>query len=164
MKILNAILFKLNWIACVVGGPLWGAATLTAFTAFSVYARTWRDDLVLVFGLVLIGAVLDTTWIHVGLLDYGTSLAPVWIIQLWAGLAFTIHHAMAIFKEKPLLGAVLSGLAAPVTYLSGESLGAVTVPHVEGLAVIGIVWFVLFFGIFRINQPTQSADQIERAG
>lgn len=152
MKIVNGILFKLNWIACVVGGAIWGAFGIAALLGFSVYAGSWRRDLPLVLGLGIVGALLDTLWIMLGVLDYGTVVAPLWIIMLWIGLALTLNHAMSFFASRPVVGAVLSGGAAPVTYLSGQSLGAVVVPDVYLLGVIALTWGLLFYAVFKYLQ------------
>lgn len=159
MTILNAILFKVNWIACVVGGTFWGVGGIACLIAFSFWAKSWRVDLPLVLILSLTGAVLDTMWIYLGILDYQSPIAPLWIIMLWAGLAFTIHHAMSLFIHRPLLGATLSGLAAPVTYLSGERLGAVIVPDPLMLSVVMVTWFVLFYIVFKSAQRTYQTSE-----
>ena len=161
MKIVNGILFKLNWIACVVGGAIWGAFGIAALLGFSLYAGSWRRDIPLVLGLGIVGAVLDTLWIMLGVLDYGTTLAPPWIIMLWIGLALTLNHAMSFFASRPVLGAVLSGGAAPVTYLSGQSLGAVVVPNVFLLGIIAITWGLLFYAVFKYLQ-SQSGVLLNR--
>ena len=149
MNLVNAVLFKANWFACVLGGTFWGALGITGLLAFSVVRNTWRQDLALLALLAGVGALLDTTWIHLGILDYGTVFAPIWIIFLWMGLAMTLNHAMSLFQQRPLLGAILSGAAAPVTYLGGQSLGAVSVPTPELLGIVAVVWAGLFYALFR---------------
>ncbi|MEM7098821.1 MAG: DUF2878 domain-containing protein [Pseudomonadota bacterium] len=165
MKVINGVLFKLNWIACVVGGALWGALGVAALIGFSGYAGTLKRDAGLALCLGAIGAALDTLWIALGWLDYGTLFAPLWIIMLWVGLALCLNHAMAFFVSRPLLGGALSGAAAPLTYLSGASLGAVVVPNAWWLGVIGLVWGVLFTGVFWYlqNQMTR-IQEVETAG
>ena len=169
MKLVNAILFKLNWIACVVGGAYWGAFGVAALVGFSIYAGTSKRDLSLALFLGAVGAALDTLWITFGWLDYGTLLAPIWIVMLWIGLALCLNHAMAFFIDRPVIGGILSGMAAPLTYLSGASLGAVVVPNVWWLAAIGVVWAGLFFGVFSHLQDqgqayAQDLDQDKRTG
>ena len=148
MNVLNAVLFKVNWFACVVGGALWGLAGIGALLVFSHFANSLRRDLVLVGIFMLLGAILDTIWIASGILDYGTRIAPLWIVMLWMGLAFTLNHAMAYFKQQPLIGALLAAGAAPVTYLTGQSLGAVVVPDTAMLGCVAAAWFAMFYLTF----------------
>ena len=156
MKIINAVLFKANWFACVLGGALWGALGVIGLAVFSFVAGRWQRDLVLAAALAAIGFCLDTVWIQLGILDYGTSLAPMWIVLMWVGLAFTINHAMSVFVERPLLGGLLSGGAAPVTCLGGERLGSVVVAMPLGLILVASVWAVLFYAVFRLCRDLDS--------
>ena len=149
MKLLNVVLFKTNWAACVLGGTIWGLAGVAMLLTYSYYAGTLKRDVPLLVGLVCIGSVLDSAWIMLGILDYGTALAPLWILLLWAGLAMTLNHSMAVFRSYPVIGAIMAAGAAPVTYLTGESLGAVTVANVEGLALVALSWGILFFIVFK---------------
>ena len=162
MKILNAVLFKANWLACVIGGALWGVLGVAALIVFSITVRTWHRDAALLVLLAGIGAVLDSLWIQLGILDYGTRLAPLWIIMLWMGLAMTLHHAMSMFQTRPLLGAVLAGGAAPMTYLTGESLGAVSVANPWLLSIIAVAWAGLFYVLFRrlASSDVENAERL----
>ena len=161
MVIINAIIFKIHWLACVIGGTLTGLAGLVGLIAFAFYADTWRKDLPLVLIAGVIGAVLDTLWIYLGILDFGTTLAPAWIVLLWMGLAMTFNHAMSIFQRYPLAGGLMAGIAAPMTYLTGQALGAVTVPNSLHLAIIAVSWAVLFWGLFRTLGNAEQASVSE---
>ncbi len=148
-KLVNAVLFKVNWLACVLGGPIWGALGIALLGVFSVWSGKWRRDWPLAVTLAVTGFALDTAWIALGVLDYGMPFAPLWIVFLWIGLALTLNHAMSVFQEHVALGALLCGTAAPVTYLSGEMLGAVVVINPPLLSTIAIAWAGLFYGLFR---------------
>ena len=158
MKIVNGILFKANWLACVIGGALWGALGVIALLGFSAFAGSIRKDLPLVVGLAGAGAVLDTAWIFFGILDYGAAFAPVWIIMLWVGLALTLNHAFSFMVDRPLMGALFCGLAAPMTYLGGQSLGAVVVPQPIMLGIIAVTWGILFWVVLRYLQGQQETE------
>ena len=146
-NMLNALLFQLNWFACVIGGahdqPFWALLTLSVMFAHIARRDTLRADVILALGAAAIGLTLDSLWIASGILDYGTRFAPVWIVMMWMGAALSLNHSLAWLKSQPWLGGILAAMLAPVCYLSGESLGAVTVDN-AGLPVVAISWLVVF--------------------
>jgi len=147
-NLLNAALFQLTWFACVLGGAagssVWGALALASLLAFSGTRPLLRSDLVLAAGLGVVGLVLDTLWIRTGVLDYGSAIAPAWIIMLWMGVGLTLNHSLALFAGRPWLGGLMAGAAAPLSYLGGERLGGVEVPDPALLVVVAAAWFALF--------------------
>ena len=164
--IINAVIFKLHWVACVVGGSLWGVAGALGMIAFSWRVGTLQRDAWIAFLLAPAGWFLDTTWITLGILDYGAySTAPLWIVLLWVGLAFALCHAMSMFVDRPWLGGLLTLFAAPGTYLAGQSLGAVSVPDVWMLGVISIAWGSLFYAVFTLlGQNGVNSDHVAQSG
>lgn len=150
-QIPNAVLFQICWFTCVLGGArgtsIWGVLAVAALGAETLLRRP-GSDLLLVGLLVPVGFVLDSLWIHFGVLDYGAALAPPWIVLLWAAVALTVNHSLAFLKPRPLLGGLLAGSCAPLSYLMGARLGAVTVPDPWLLASVGVVWFALFTVLF----------------
>ncbi|MEJ2132180.1 MAG: DUF2878 domain-containing protein [Gammaproteobacteria bacterium] len=152
MKWTNAIAFQLTWFACVLGGTAWGSVALAAL-GINAYAasdgrESLRADVKLALVLGAFGWLLDTAWVQLGLLDYGAATAPVWIVLLWLAVALTLNHSLRFLQGRPVLGGVLAGCAAPGSYLTGESLGAVTVPDNLGLLAIGIAWACIFYILF----------------
>ena len=60
----------------------------------------------------------------------------------------------------------MAALAAPLTYLSGEQLGAVVAPEPSLMIWISLAWFVVFFLVFRLmpevlarQRPLVTAEQ-----
>jgi len=152
-NLLNALLFQLNWFACVLGGAngqlLWPAITLTLLFAQIARGSHVRGDLILALAACLVGLTFDTLWIRLGILDFGTAWAPVWIVMMWAGAALSINHSLSWLQSQPVLGGVLAAMAAPLCYLSGESLGAVTTDS-AGLLLVACSWLVVFTVAFRV--------------
>lgn len=147
-NLINAGLFQVTWFACVLGGAagnsVWGAAALASLLAFSSVRPFLRSDLALAVVLGLVGLGLDTLWIRTEVLDYGSAVAPAWIIMLWMGVGLTLNHSLSMFGDRPWLGGLMAGSAAPLSYLGGERLGGVVVPDPWMLAVVAAVWFALF--------------------
>lgn len=151
--LVHAGLFQITWFACVLGGPndsvLWGAAAIACMLWFSQRMATLGADLALAGLGAGIGFVLDSIWIHMGVLDYhGATFAPAWIVLLWVGVGLSLNHSLSFFQSRPLLGGLLAGACAPLSYLGGERLGGVVVPEPWLLAVVSVAWFVVFAAVF----------------
>ncbi|HEY5647790.1 MAG TPA: DUF2878 domain-containing protein [Pseudomonadales bacterium] len=149
----NAALFQVTWFGCVVGGaagqPGWAVPGLAALLALNLTRSSLSAEGYLAVALGSVGFGLDSLWNSLGLLDYGEhGLAPLWVVGLWLGLALTVNHSLGWLRGRPLLAAVLAAVAAPLTYLAGERLGAVRVPAQEGLMLVGAAWALLFWFLF----------------
>lgn len=156
-KIANAVMLKAAWLCCVLGGIYYGMPALAAMFALSLWQREFSRDRPFVIALGLIGLCLDTFWMYAGVLDYGDaaltlapglSIAPAWILLLWLAVGLSIRHSLIFFVNRPALGALLVGCGAPLSYLTGESFGAVTIPSAQGLVVLALIWVILFFLVF----------------
>lgn len=145
----NALALKLTWFGCVLGGVTGGAAPLAGLVGLSWWRGTLRDDLSLLPALALVGFGLDTLWDLFGILDYAdTDIAPPWIVMLWIAVGLTFNHSLAVFKARPLLGGVLAGSLAPVSYLIGARFGAVLVPEPVWLVPVASSWMLIFYVVF----------------
>jgi hypothetical protein len=145
-KCLNMLWMQALWFGAVIGAAqeqLWLAPLLLMGFALWEFGPDRRvyGDFQLMLVAVLIGLILDTTWVRLGWLkfaaDWGLSeRAPLWILLLWAGLALTLNHSLAWLQSRLLLAAVLGGISSPLSYLAAERLGAVDIVSESG------VWFV----------------------
>lgn len=166
-KIVNALMLKAAWLCCVLGGIYYGVPALAAMFALSFWQRELDGDRPFVIALGLIGLCLDTFWMYVGVLDYGAAalnlapgihIAPAWIILLWLAVGLSIRHSLIFLVNRPVLGALLVGGGAPLSYLTGESFGAVTIPSAQGLVVLALIWVVLFFFVFSRAKSRLTAE------
>ncbi|MEM8768422.1 MAG: DUF2878 family protein, partial [Pseudomonadota bacterium] len=74
----------------------------------------------------------------------------------------TVNHSMAWLQPRPWLAGVLAAVFAPVTYLAGERLGAVTVVEPLRLGMISAGWGIVFYLVFgrlaaRLAAPASGA-------
>ena len=151
--ILNLVFFQLVWFSSVVGAGAYGLHWLAmgAMIPLSVlawFSPTRRSDLALATIALCVGLLIDNIWVKAGILAYPDyTFAPYWIGLLWVGLGLTINHSMAIFRDHTLIGSLVVGAFAPVTYLSGERFGAVIVQDLALTPLICVSWFVLFYGL-----------------
>lgn len=148
-SLINMALMQVLWFGAVIGASkdlFWLAPLLLLLFAgweFSANNRA-SGDFKLMLVAVLIGLVLDTTWIKLGWLEFASSWpatdkAPVWILSLWAGLALTLNHSLAWLQSRLFLAGLLGGLSSPFSYLGAAKMGALTIvpetwPWIFGLS------------------------------
>jgi hypothetical protein len=150
------VLSQLSWFACVLGAAhnsAWvGPAAVAAALAFNMLAVERPLD---VLKLALIGAILglaaETLLILTGLVSYAApgslaNLPPLWLIALWAVFSTLPNTALVRLHGRVLLQAVLGLIGAPLAYLGGERLGAMSfiARPALGLAAIGLLWTIAF--------------------
>ncbi len=162
-NLLNYLCLQLIWFAAVLGAVnkiIWPVVVLFMLFVVSVLHPNNRTkgDFQLTLVAVVVGFILDTTWIKLGWLEFTENngaalLAPWWIILLWASLALTINHSLAWLQSKLWLAAAMSAVASPLSYMAAAKLGAVTVVATDWLwfFVIGASWaatvpFLLWLG------------------
>jgi hypothetical protein len=154
-NVLNGVLFQLTWFACVLGGAastsVWGVAAVVLLLGHAGFTGTLSRDVVLASAAAAIGFLVETFWIQTGVLDYGgATVAPFWIVLLWAAVGLSLNHCLSMFKSRPWLGGSLAGLGAPLSYLGGERLGAVSIADPLQLLWISVVWLLLFALAFHL--------------
>ena len=145
-KWLNMLWMQALWFGAVIGAAqeqLWLAPLLLMGFALWEFGPDRRvyGDFQLMLVAVLIGLILDTTWVRLGWFEFAagwafSGRAPLWILLLWAGLALTLNHSLAWLQSRLLLAAVISGVSSPLSYLEAARLGAVTI------VAQSKVWFV----------------------
>lgn len=146
--LINLLLFQLVWFATVLGvaaGSVWfGAAALGAFIVTNQFlSLSPKTDLKLMGVAVLIGLLIETFMLRVGLLDYvaiayATPIAPLWILFLWGAFALTLNGCLRWMQGRYSLAAALGAMGGPASYFGGIKIGAATT-SVSLAAVLGFV-------------------------
>ena len=131
------LLMQSLWFSSVLGaarGQLWLASIVLIGFVFWEFrpARRVYGDFQLMLVAVLLGLILDTTWVRLGWLQYTgawalSERAPLWILFLWTGLALTINHSLAWLQSRLILATLLGALFSPLSYLAAARLEAVTI-------------------------------------
>jgi len=158
---INQAFFQASWPACVGGaafGLLWpGLLVVGAFAAWQLHPRHAHPAdpaaLVLFVGL---GAMLDTLWVRLGVVDYALDVpaagfAPLWLLLLWVALALTANHSLLLFRRRWVLFALIATVGSPMSYTAAAGLGAVdwTAPAWVVVVCMGPVWALLTGLAFR---------------
>lgn len=164
--IINAALFQITWFACALGGAhnmRWPAVIACGvLAAFQLHPKNRHPtDLKLIATAIALGLVIDTAWIQLGLIEYSdpipfTAIAPLWIILLWVGFAMTINHSLSWLNKHPLLPAVTGLIFAPLSYVAGAKLGALTFTGNLSVVIVslGSAWALAMTVLIKASQPT----------
>ncbi|BDX22256.1 membrane protein [Polynucleobacter sp. TUM22923] len=160
-KFWNFVIFQLGWFACIIGAAkqevLWPALGTLAYIAWHI----WRSpqpilELRLIIKAVLFGVSADSLIAYFGFLRFedawpSANLSPLWMWALWALVASTINSSLSWLRGRPILGAILGGIAGPMSYEAGIRMGAGAWGihgQIGGLVLLSLVWAVaipLFF-------------------
>ncbi|PPS33972.1 hypothetical protein BVY12_15735 [Pseudomonas amygdali pv. morsprunorum] len=148
-SIANALLFQIGWFACVLGGnSYWLLIAVGVLAVHFLWTSSWAAEGQLILTVTLIGIVLDSALMTLGVFDFGSGgyLLPLWLAVLWAVLGTTLNHCLA-WTAKPLWrAAVLGAIGGPMSYYAGSQLAQVHLPLGvwPGMLVLGLVWAGLF--------------------
>ena len=71
-----------------------------------------------------------------GFQEDGAKSTQEVVVLLWAGMALTLNHSLALLQSRLALAALLGGISSPLSYLAAARLGAVTIVSESW------VWFV----------------------
>jgi hypothetical protein len=152
-KFWNFVCFQLGWFACIIGAAhdhvFWPAAGTLLYIALHIWRSSYpAAELRLVFKAVIFGVSADTLIANLGFLSFEDAwpsayLSPFWMWVLWALVASTINSSLSWLQGRPILAAVLGGMAGPMSYEAGIRMGAGAWGaggQVGGLLALGLAW------------------------
>lgn len=154
LTIKNLVLFKLGWLACVLGaanGMAWlGPVAVGAIAVEHLRtASVARREMLLLACAAAMGLVWESALINFNLLDYtsgvfSANVAPYWIVAMWVLFATTLNVGMAWLKKHWVIAAVAGGIGGPMAFFAGEKAGAVVFnEEILTIAAIGVGWAIL---------------------
>jgi len=156
--LLNIGLFKIGWLACVMGAAnniaLQGCLLALFIAAISIrQSANSRVEILFVAIVTLIGLLWETLvvsqqWMiyasHAVAPDRGVTLAPYWLVVMWLLFATTINHSLSWLVHKPLIAMVMGAVFGPMAFIAGEKLGAVVfVNQVAAMLALAVGWAIL---------------------
>ena len=109
-------------------------------------------DFVAAVSLLVIGIVLDTLWIYLGLIQHVINwpfvwTCPLWLITLWFCLGYDFRHSLGWMKDKPVISGLLAGASGPSSYWGGAALGIADIPQesqFEFALLLFVSWAIIF--------------------
>jgi len=135
------------------GRPFIGPAIVLPMLLFHLATtRPFIAEVVVVFSIAIACSFLDTIYVLVGFVEYSAPypsiswLAPPWLTAIWVLYGMCLNHSLGWMRNFPFLSSVLGGIAAPLCYLAGNKMGAVTflVPDMMLLGILAVLWAVIF--------------------
>lgn len=173
--LVNVILFQLGWFACVLGAasgiPWVGTLGVMIILAHHLHsANSLEKELQLLSLVLLIGFIWDSLLVAFGILDYNsglfhTSLAPHWIIAMWALFSTTLNVSLNWLKSRYLLSAVFGALGGPSAYYAGLKLGAVSMPsETQALVALALGWSLIMPTLVLLSERFNGFQPVHHKG
>jgi hypothetical protein len=161
-KIFNYIGMQLGWLACAVGaargfpwvGPL---VVLVYLVLHLIWSPSRKREFYFILIVGFLGMWVDSFKKASGLLTYASDislawLAPPWITAMWLLFATSLNATLSWLQGRPLIAALLGTIFGPLSYVTGQRLGAVKfvgdfwltvgiLAIIWGIAVPSMAWF-----------------------
>lgn len=147
--IVNAVLFNVVWLVCVLGGSTVAVVAVTAALFFHQHFISGDPrELILILAITMLGVAVDSSLIatQVLLSPDNSVLPPLWLVSLWAIFATTLNHSTRWFQARLPVAFIAGGIAGPLTYITGTRLTDYDVgtPWPRAVALLAITWAVVF--------------------
>lgn len=150
----NFLLYQSGWFAIVVSAaysqPWWGITIATSLIGVHMLLTSDRTNqakmLLIATG---VGFVVDSTLLALEVYRFPNEstiswLPPLWLSLLWIQFATTFRYCLKWLSGRYLLSALLGFAGAPLAFVGGENIGAVTFysPRLTNLLVLGSLWAI----------------------
>jgi hypothetical protein len=96
--------------------------------------------------LTLIGSLLDTVFIQIGIIRFSSNLfspyltAP-WMIAIWISFAILLYSVLNNLLTRYFLMGVLALAGFPIAYAAGAKMGAALFPYgYVSCIIVGVTW------------------------
>ncbi len=157
---INFLFFQASWFALVAGAAnrllIPGIVLCSAFLAWELYRSAERRALGALVGLAIVGGILvDGSYATFELVRYtlpAGPIAPWWIIGLWVVFALTLTESMGWMRQRAIIGSLMAGVSAPLSYYAGYKLGAVEFPMGLQTAMIiaALTWIPAIYVLINV--------------
>ena len=141
------------WFIAVIAagrGHAWpGVLAAAVFVCLHLWSVARPADevrlvmLALLCGLVIDGVASAQGWVVYRAATFGGSLAPPWILALWASLAVTLNTGMRALQPRLWAGVLLGGIGGPLAYLAaarGWQAAEFAMPAWRGWTWLATAW------------------------
>tara|TARA_B110000014_G_C20026765_1_gene533013 strand:+ start:593 stop:1114 length:522 start_codon:yes stop_codon:yes gene_type:complete len=166
-NIYNMVCFQIGWWICSIGakneqfylGPIF-MLFFIALHIMCISENKW--EIILIICGSIFGIVVDTSLIYFNIINYqdtfsNFTLAPLWIIAMWAGFCTTINHSLGWLKGHFILAFLLGAIFGPLSYIAGLQMGIIfflTVP-LHTCLILAIIWGISIPLLFLLNEKLE---------
>lgn len=159
-RIAGLLWFDLVWFSTVAGRDDW-LPMAVPIVAVQIYLSSTRKGFswMLFLQLLVLGLVLESTVVALGILDFTGGWLPLWLIALWFGFAAMVTTTLDWLSGRYVLAALLGLASGPLTYAIGSRLGAAELLVDEYLMWLayGLLWalyMIIFAYLMKRNAKT----------
>lgn len=163
MKLIaNALAYQAVWFSAILWGNSGAVAGCLIILILLATSENRENDLKMIGFLMFLGLLVDGTLQQVGFFSFRSPGFPIpfWLLIIWLGLAMTIHHSLAWFKNRLLLAALFGGVGGPAAYWGGTRMGAASfnwsLP--ASLLLLAFVWSLIFPTIMLVSTLAQEDE------
>lgn len=152
-----------GWFVCVLSaasghGAIGFAFAVCIATAHVCCARNPLTEMRLTAAVAALGWVWDSVIAWTRLLAYPNGVliegtAPYWIPGLWILLSIQLNTVFRWLHNRPLIAALLGGLAGPLSFRAGATLHAVRFLRPEiAVIVLAAGWSIIFPSLLALSK------------
>lgn len=166
-----SIWFEVVWFCAVIGNYSLQTVTIALvaatllFSAFKLPLNWFKCAIVFAVGLAI-----DYGNFALGIFEFQSDRFPVWLVALWAIFVWYTYFLYPLVSQYPLaLVSVVGGIAGTLSYVAGESLGAVSfgtsvimttgILLIEWTLIIALIMKVYGYEVRNSNSHLPSADR-----
>ena len=146
--VINAIWFKVTWIACVQMGNTAALALLPLTVLLHIgFIRLDRIELLFVFYVVFAGFVFDILLAYFGLVVFpgGSLVPPLWLVTIWLAFGTLIVVSLPYLARNLKLFSLLSAAMGMTSYWAGTTLSDAGLGYAASvsLPLLALAWGVM---------------------
>jgi len=157
--LINMMGFNVAWFGLIYLGNSFVPVALLMLLAHFKWLSKSKNEITLVLVVSLIGISVDSLFQLTNVFIFPNNHhIPVWLVFIWLGFATTISHSLSFLAAYKPLQILLGFVMAPLSYRTGEMLGAVEFgqSYLSTHFILGTTWallLLLFFSLkARFNQ------------
>jgi len=160
--IANALAYQAVWFLAILWSNRGAGIGCVIILTLLATSRSRGNDLKMIVFLMFLGLLVDGTLQQVGFFAFTSPGFPIpfWLLVIWIGLAMTIHHSLAWFKDKLLPAAFFGGLGGPAAYWAGTRMGAASFGWSLPISLfaLAVIWSLLFPCIMLYSRKAQPSQ------
>jgi hypothetical protein len=156
-RLINLLSFQILWFICVLADNVLAVIALALFFLVHFFCVLQNKiEWLLIVAFTLIGLVFESAINSLDLIHFSAAgklvlgnttitLAPIWLLCLWAGFAATFSHGLFALRKYPLGLAILIVPSVPISYFLGARISDSTFPASPILALLCelVAWLIL---------------------
>ena len=172
LMVRNLLLFKVGWIACVMGAAanmtwfgLLAGAVIVLIHLFS--SKDFEKELWFLSLTLLVALGWENLLVTSGTLSYAGSevsfgSAPAWILMLWLVFATTLNVGMQWLRNFWMFPVFVGVIGGPMSFYAGAKLGAVQFADpIAALVMISIGWGLLLPCVVLISKAFDGYQEVQ---